>query len=196
MNIFQTHQQQNKKCPRSVNNSRTDHLFDIFGMLGSPKGPLTSLKHPSEGDITSLTSSTGTLVKKNVVQGILNRKMFLEENIVQKLRYRRYCTGKRCTGKVEQENIVQEMLYRNCCTTNTVQDNVVQKVLYREMSYMKCSTGKHVQGNVVQENVVRQMVSGKMYKYLHRQMFDRKMLYRIYCAGKDFTGTAVQENVV
>ena len=38
-----------KKCPRNVNNFRTDHLFwDVLGLLVL-NGPLTSLKHPSEG---------------------------------------------------------------------------------------------------------------------------------------------------
>ena len=34
-----------KRCPRSVNSFRTEHLGDIFGIFG----PRTSLKHPSEG---------------------------------------------------------------------------------------------------------------------------------------------------
>ena len=43
--VFDTFSTFFKKCPRSVNNFRTEHLGDLFGIVG----PLTSLKHPSEG---------------------------------------------------------------------------------------------------------------------------------------------------
>ena len=43
-----------KQSPRSVNNSRTQHLEDIFGFFGT----LTSLKHPLEGAHRKFTKSS------------------------------------------------------------------------------------------------------------------------------------------
>ena len=64
---------------------------------------------------------------------------------------------------VVQENVVEKIVYRQWCTENVVKEKVAQKILYREMVYRRCCTGNIVQGNgctgkIAQGNVVQHML--------------------------------------